>query len=116
MKAVLLSARWAGRSRQLGLEQSAKAAGSGAELEAENAVLRDTLESLTEQLGCAQRQLKCVETVHRHGTRFSAWPIGLRELRIAHLPAPREVAGRWVRLTGAGRSTLSVSWEASEAR
>ncbi len=33
MKAVLLSARWAGRTRRLGLEQAAKAAGDGAEVQ-----------------------------------------------------------------------------------
>ena len=36
MKAVILSARWAGRTRRLGLEQAAKAVGDGAESEAEN--------------------------------------------------------------------------------
>ena len=41
VKAVLLSARWAGRSRQLGLEQAAKAAGDGAETHAQRPV-RDT--------------------------------------------------------------------------
>ena len=30
MKAVLLSGRWAGRTRRLGLEQAAKASGDGA--------------------------------------------------------------------------------------
>jgi hypothetical protein len=40
MKAVLLSARWAGRTRRLGLEQAAKASGDGAEVQAENAILR----------------------------------------------------------------------------
>jgi transposase InsO family protein len=58
MKAVLLSARWAGRSRRLGLEQVAKAAGDGAEVQAENVILRDTIELLTEQLSCARRRLK----------------------------------------------------------
>ena len=32
MKAVLLSGRWAGRTRRLGLEQAAKASGDGAEV------------------------------------------------------------------------------------
>jgi transposase InsO family protein len=58
MKAVLLSARWAGRSRRLGLEQAAKASGDVAEVYAENVVLRDTIEFLGEQLACAQRRLK----------------------------------------------------------
>ena len=58
MKAVLLSARWAGRSRRLGLEQAAKAAGDGAGAQAENVMLRDTIKLLVEQLACAQRRLK----------------------------------------------------------
>jgi len=40
MKAVLLSARWAGRVRQLGLEQAASASGDHAEVLAENVTLR----------------------------------------------------------------------------
>ena len=47
MKAVLLSARWAGRTRQLGLEQAAGASGDSAELLAENVTLRDIVEFLT---------------------------------------------------------------------
>jgi hypothetical protein len=58
MKAVLLSARWVGRTRRLGLEQAAKAAGEGAESEAENVLLRDTVEFLTERLACAERRLR----------------------------------------------------------
>ena len=58
MKAVLLSARWAGRSRRLGLEQAAQASGEAAEVQAENAVLRDTVEFLVERLACAERRLK----------------------------------------------------------
>jgi len=58
MKAVLLSARWAGRSRRLGLEQAAKASGDVAEVHAESVVLRDTVEFLVERLACAQRRLK----------------------------------------------------------
>ena len=48
MKAVLLSARWAGRSRQLGLEQAAKAGQDGAEAKAENVMLRAAIELLVE--------------------------------------------------------------------
>ena len=55
MKAVLLSARWAGRSRRPGLEQAAE---DGAGAEAEKLMLRDTIELLVEQLACAQRCLK----------------------------------------------------------
>jgi hypothetical protein len=55
---VLLSGRWAGRTRRLGLEQAAKAAGEGAKVQAENAMLRDTIEFLVERLACAERRLK----------------------------------------------------------
>jgi len=58
MKAVLLSGRWAGRSRRLGLEQAAKASADGAEVQAENVMLRDTVEFLGERLACAERRLK----------------------------------------------------------
>ena len=58
MKAVLLSARWAGRARRLGLEQAAKASGDAGEVQAENVVLRDTVDFLIERLACAQRRLK----------------------------------------------------------
>jgi len=58
MKAVLLSARWAGRTRQLGLEQAASASGDRAEVMAENVVLRDAVEFLRERLACAERRLK----------------------------------------------------------
>jgi hypothetical protein len=50
MKAVLLSARWAGQSRQLALAQAAKAAAEGAEGDSEKVALRDRVEFLTEQL------------------------------------------------------------------
>jgi putative transposase len=58
MKAVLLSARWAGRARHLGLERAASASGNSAELLGENVTLRDTVEFLTERLACAERRLK----------------------------------------------------------
>jgi len=58
MKAVLLSARWAGRSWRLGLEQAAEASGNVADVHAENVVLRDTVEFLAERLACAERRLK----------------------------------------------------------
>jgi len=61
MKAVLLSGRWAGRTRRLGLEQAAKASGDTAELEAENAVLRDRVEFLTERLARSERRLKAAK-------------------------------------------------------
>jgi len=62
MKAVLLSAHWAGRARGLGVEQAASASGDSAELLAENVVLRDTVEFLTERLACAERCLKAANT------------------------------------------------------
>jgi len=58
MKAVLLSNRWAGRTRRLGLEQAARASTDGGEVWAENIVLRDTVELLMERLACAERRLK----------------------------------------------------------
>ncbi len=58
MKAVFLSGRWAGRTRRLGLEQAAKAAGDGAKARTENALLRDTIGFLVERLACAERRLQ----------------------------------------------------------
>jgi len=47
-----------GADTTTGLEQAAKAAGEGAESEAENVLLRDTVEFLTERLACAERRLR----------------------------------------------------------
>jgi transposase-like protein len=58
MKAVLLSVRWAGRTRQLGLERAASAPRDRAEVLAENVTLRDTVEFLIERLACAERRLR----------------------------------------------------------
>ena len=58
MKAVLLSGRWAGRARRLGLEQAVRGAGDDAEVLAENVTIRDTVEFLTERPACAERRLK----------------------------------------------------------
>ena len=58
MKAVLLSGRWAGRARRLGLEQAAKAAGEGAKAQSDDVMLRDTIEFLLERLACAERRLQ----------------------------------------------------------
>jgi hypothetical protein len=58
MKAVLLSGRWAGRTRRLGLEQAAKAAGHGATAQADNVMLQDAVEFLMERLACAERRLQ----------------------------------------------------------
>lgn len=56
--AFLWRGLWVGRSRRLGLERAAKLAGARAECQAENVVLRDTVEFLTERLACAERRLK----------------------------------------------------------
>jgi transposase len=58
IEAVLLSARWAGRTRRLGPEQAASASGNREEVLAENVMLRDTVEFLRERLACAERRLK----------------------------------------------------------
>jgi putative transposase len=53
-----LSGRWAGRTRRLGLEQAAKAAGEGAKAQVDNVMLRDTVEFLSDRLACAERRLQ----------------------------------------------------------
>ena len=58
MKAVLLSGRWAGRSRRLGLEQASRASGEVGKVCAENATLHDLVEFLTERVSCLERRLK----------------------------------------------------------
>jgi hypothetical protein len=62
MKAVLPSARWAGRSQRPGMEQATKDSGDVAEVKAENVVFRDTVEFLTKWLACAERRLKAATT------------------------------------------------------
>ena len=47
MKAALLSGRWAGRTRQVGLEQAASASGDSGELLAGNVTLRDRVSPST---------------------------------------------------------------------
>ena len=104
MKAVLLSARWAGRSRRLGLEQAAKAAGDGAEAEAEKAMLRDTIELLVEQLACAQRRLKAANTrepyslAERLHILWSIEYFGISRRQIPkHFGVARSTVWRWLR-------------------
>jgi hypothetical protein len=66
MKAVLLSGRWAGRTRRLGLEHAAKAADERAEVQAENALLRDAIGFLGERLACAERRLQATHIRKRY--------------------------------------------------
>ena len=103
MKAVLLSARWAGRSRRLGLEQAAKAAEDGAAAQAENVMLRDTIELLVEQLACAQRRLKAagIRKPYSPAERLHIlWAIeyfGLSRRQIPkHFGVARSTVWRWL--------------------
>jgi len=81
MEAVLLSARWAGRSRRPGLEQAAKASGDVPEVQGANVVLRDTIEFLIERLACVERRLKAnigkpySPTDHFSRRVVAAWPL-----------------------------------------
>jgi len=104
MKAVLLSARWAGRTRRLGLEQAAKAAGDGVEVEAEKVMLRDTIELLVEQLACAQRRLKAasIRMPYSPAERLHIlWCIeyfGISRRQIPkHFGVARSTVWRWLR-------------------
>ncbi len=104
MKAVLLSARWAGRSRRLGLQQAAKAAGDGAEAEAESVALRDRVEFLTEQLACAQRRLKAADIrrpyspAERLHILWCMEYFGLSRRQIPkHFGVARSTVWRWLR-------------------
>ena len=104
MKAVLLSARWAGRTRRLGLEQAAKAAGDGAETQAENVILRDTIELLVEQLACAERRLKAanIRKPYSGAERLHIlWCIeyfGISRRQIPkHFGVARSTVWRWLR-------------------
>ena len=104
MKAVLLSARWAGRSRRLGLEQAAKATGEGAESDLENVALRDRVEFLTEQLACAQRRLKAagIRKPYSPAERLHIlWAIeyfGVSRRQISkHFGVARSTVWRWLR-------------------
>jgi len=73
MKAVLLSARWEGWSRRLGLAKAASASDDSAQALAENLILRDRLEFLTERLACAQRRLKLASLSRRPPRRATDW-------------------------------------------
>jgi putative transposase len=104
MKAVLLSARWAGRSRRLGLEQAAQASGDVAEVRAENVVLRDTVEFLVERLACAERRLKAASIRKRYSLTerlHILWCVeyfGIPRRRIPdYLGVARSTVWRWLR-------------------
>jgi len=104
MKAVLLSACWAGRSRRLALEQAAKAASDGAETQAENVLLRDSIELLGERLACAERRLKAagIRKPYSLAERLHIlWCIeyfGLSRRQIPkHFGVARSTVWRWLR-------------------
>ena len=104
MRAVLLSARWAGRTRRLSLEQAAKVAGDGAETQAENVILRDTIELLVEQLACAERRLKAanIRKPYSGAERLHIlWCIeyfGISRRQIPkHFGVARSTVWRWLR-------------------
>jgi len=123
MKAVLLSARWAGRSRRLGLEQAAKAAGEGAESEAENVLLRDTVEFLTERLACAERRLRAanIRRPYSPAERLHIlWCIeyfGISRRQIPrHLEVARSTVWRWLRRLQDGVGLCGQKCQASARR
>ena len=104
MKAVLLSAHWAGRSRRLGLEQAAKAADDGAKAQAENVVLRDRVELLTERLSRAERRLKAAHmrkpysVTERLHILSAVEHFGLSRRQIRkHFGVARSTVWRWLR-------------------
>jgi len=104
MKAVLLSARWAGRTRRLGLEQAAKAGADGASAQAGNVMLRDTIELLVEQLACARRRLKAanIRVPYSLAERLHIlWCIhyfGISRRQIPkHFGVARSTVWRWLR-------------------
>ena len=123
MKAVLLSARWAGRSRRLGLEQAAKAAGDGAEVEAEKVMLRDTVELLTERLACAERRLKAagIRKPYSPAERLHIlWCIeyfGISRRQIPkHFGVARSTVWRWLRRLQDGVGLCGKKCQASVRR
>jgi len=93
MKAVLLSARWAGRSRRLGLEQAAEASGNVADVQAENVVLRDTVEFLAERLACAERRLKAAHIRAPHSLTERMHILWC----IEYFGIPRRQTPKWLR-------------------
>ncbi len=123
MKAVLLSARWAGRSRRLGLEHAAKAAGDGAEVEAEKVMLRDTVEFLTERLACAVRRLKAagIRKPYSPAERLHIlWCIeyfGISRRQIPkHFGVARSTVWRWLRRLQDGVGLCGKKCQASVRR
>ena len=123
MKAVLLSARWAGRARRLGLEQAASASSDGAELLAENVSLRDTVEFLTERLGCAERRLTAanLRTPYSPAERLHIlWCVkyfGIPRRRIPdYLGVARSTVWRWLRRMQDGVGLCGRKCQASVRR
>ena len=123
MKAVLLSGRWAGRTRRLGLEQAAKAAGDGAEAQAENVLLRDTVEFLTERLACAERRLKAanIRKPYSLAERLHIlWCIeyfGISRRQIPkHFGVARSTVWRWLRRLQDGRGLCGRQCQLSMRR
>ncbi len=104
MKSVLLSGRWAGRTRRLGLEQAARAADDGAQMQADNVMLRDTIEFLLERLACAQRRLQAAHLRKPYSLREQLhilWCVeyfGIPRRQIPkHFGVARSTVWRWLR-------------------
>jgi transposase len=123
IKAVLLSARWAGRSRRLALAQAAKAADDGAGAEADNVMLRDTIELLVEQLACAQRRLKAanIRVPYSPAERLHIlWCIhyfGIPRRQIPkHFGVARSTVWRWLRRLQDGIGLCGRKCQASVRR
>jgi transposase-like protein len=86
------------------VEQTASASGDSAEVLAENVMLRDTVELLTERLTCAQRRLKAANTrkpysvAERLHILWSVEYFGIRRRRIPDcLGVARSTMWRWLR-------------------
>jgi transposase InsO family protein len=123
MKAVLLSARWAGRRRRLALAQAATAASDGAGAEADNVMLRDTIELLVEQLACAQRRLKAanIRIPYSPAERLHIlWCIhyfGIPRRQIPkHFGVARSTVWRWLRRLQDGIGLCGRKCQASVRR
>ncbi len=123
VKAVLLSARWAGRSRRLGLEQAASASEDRAEVLAENVTLRDTVEFLTERLACAERRLKAAKIRKPYSLAerlHILWGIeyfGISRRQIPkHFGVARSPVWRWLRRLQDGVGLCGKTCQASARR
>ena len=123
MKAVLLSARWEGRTRRLGLEQAARAAGDVADPQAENILLRDTVEFLSERLACAERRLKAAKIRKPYSLAerlHILWCIeyfGISRRQIPrHFGVARSTVWRWLRRLQDGVGLCGKKCQASVRR